>query len=222
MKFQQQAPTLFLRLCLGVMLAAWGLAGQAETLTPAQLVVQSTADVLQRELQKDEYKRDFVKATRFVDHTIEPSVDFDRVSALALGKHWKTATPAQRDRFKKEFRTLLVRTYTTAFTEYASWTIRYLPMQTDGESDKVLVKTEILQAGARPSAVDYRMVNSGGKWKAYDVLIEGISLLQNYRTEFGQEITQTGSLDSVIDRIAKRNSSALKEPLKAETKNPGA
>jgi len=211
-----------MRLCLGVILAAWSLAGQAEALTPAQLVVQSTSDTLQRELQKDEYKRDFVKATQFVDHTIEPSVDFDRVSALALGKHWKTATPVQKDRFKKEFRTLLVRTYTTAFTEYANWKIRYLPMLADGESNKVLVKTEILQEGAQPSAVDYRMINSGGMWKVYDVLIEGISLLQNYRTEFGQEITQTGSLDGVIDRIAKRNSTALKEPLKAETKAPGA
>jgi phospholipid transport system substrate-binding protein len=204
------------------MLAAWGLAGQAEALTPPQQVVQSTADVLQRELQKDEYKRDFVKATHFVDQTIEPSVDFERVSALALGKNWKTATPAQKERFTKEFRTLLVRTYTTAFTEYANWKIRYLPMRADGDSNKVLVKTEILQEGAQPSTVDYRMTNSGGKWKVYDVLIEGISLLQNYRTEFGQEITQTGSLDSVIDRIAKRNSSALKEPLKAEAKNPGA
>ena len=222
MKFQHLTSTLFMRLCLGVILAAWSLAGQAEALTPAQLVVQSTSDTLQRELQKDEYKRDFVKATQFVDHTIEPSVDFDRVSALALGKHWKTATPVQKDRFKKEFRTLLVRTYTTAFTEYANWKIRYLPMLADGESNKVLVKTEILQEGAQPSAVDYRMINSGGMWKVYDVLIEGISLLQNYRTEFGQEITQTGSLDGVIDRIAKRNSTAMKEPLKAEAKTPGA
>lgn len=222
MKFQHLTSTLFMRLCLGVILAAWSLAGQAEALTPAQQVVQSTSDTLQKELQKDEYKRDFVKATHFVDQTIEPSVDFDRVSALALGKHWKIATPAQKERFRKEFRTLLVRTYTTAFTEYANWKIRYLPMQADGESNKVLVKTEILQEGAQPSAVDYRMTNSGGKWKVYDVLIEGISLLQNYRTEFGQEITRTGSLDGVIDRIAKRNSTALKEPLKAEAKNPGA
>lgn len=222
MKFQHLTSTLFMRLCLGVILAAWSLAGQAEALTPAQQVVQSTSDTLQKELQKDEYKRDFVKATHFVDQTIEPSVDFDRVSALALGKHWKIATPAQKERFRKEFRTLLVRTYTTAFTEYANWKIRYLPMQADGESNKVLVKTEILQEGAQPSAVDYRMTNSGGKWKVYDVLIEGISLLQNYRTEFGQEITQTGSLDGVIDRIAKRNSTALKEPLKAEAKAPGA
>lgn len=222
MKFHHLTSTLFMRLCLGVFLAAWSLTGQAEALTPAQQVVQSTSDTLQRELQKDEFKRDFVKATQFVDRTIEPSVDFDRVSALALGKHWKTATPVQKERFRKEFRTLLVRTYTTAFTEYANWKIRYLPMQADGEGNKVLVKTEILQEGAQPSAVDYRMVNSGGAWKVYDVLIEGISLLQNYRTEFSQEIAQTGSLDGVIERIAKRNSSALKEPLKAEAKAPGA
>ncbi len=86
------------------------------------------------------------------------------------------------------------------------------------EEDKVVVKTEILQPGAAPTAVDYRMANVGGEWKVYDILIEGVSLLQNYRTSFGQEIAQSGSLDGVINRLAERNSAALKQPTKEAIK----
>lgn len=145
-------------------------------------------------------------------------MDFNRVSALVLGKYWKTANDAQKERFRQEFKTLLVRTYATAFTEYADWTIRYLPLKMEPEEDKVVVKTEILQPGAAPTAVDYRMANVGGEWKVYDILIEGVSLLQNYRTSFGQEIAQSGSLDGVINRLAERNSAALKQPTKEAIK----
>jgi phospholipid transport system substrate-binding protein len=189
-----------------------------ESLLPPQLVIQQTSDTLQKSLQKPEYKKDFPRATRFVENVIDPHVDFERVSMLILGKHWRTATPAQREQFKREFRTLLVRTYTTAFTEYSNWTIRYLPLKMSDQDTRVVVQTEILQAGAQPAAVNYRMVKIKGDWKVYDVLIEGISLVQNYRTSFSSEIARTGSLDQLIAHIAERNSTALKEPLKEATK----
>jgi len=189
-----------------------------EPLLPPQLVIQNTSDTLQKNLQKAEYKKDFPKATRFVEEVIEPAVDFEHVSILILGKNWKTATPDQRERFKKEFRTLLVRTYTTAFTEYSNWVIRYLPLKMSDQDTRVVVRTEILQAGAQPVAVNYRMAHIKGVWKVYDVLIEGISLVQNYRTSFAEEIARTGSLDQLITHIAQRNSTALKEPLKEVTK----
>ncbi|MGZ8218048.1 MlaC/ttg2D family ABC transporter substrate-binding protein [Methylomagnum sp.] len=189
--------------------AAWA----EEALLPPQLVIQKTADQLQVNLQKPEYKNDFKKATVFVDRALESNVDFERVSIMILGKHWKAATPAQKERFKKEFRLLLVRTYTTAFTEYANWKIRYLPLETKPGDNKVIVRTEILQAGAQPVAVNYRMVNEHNDWKVYDVLIEGISLLQNYRSSFGDEIARTGSLDQLIAHLAERNASAMKEPI---------
>ena len=189
-----------------------------EPLLPPQLVIQNTSDTLQKNLQKAEYKKDFPKATRFVEDVIDPHVDFGRVSILILGKYWKTASPEQKERFKKEFRTLLVRTYTTAFTEYSNWTIRYLPLKMSDQDTRVVVRTEILQPGAQPVGVNYRMVNIKGDWKVYDVLIEGISLIQNYRTSFSEEIARTGSLDQLISHIAQRNSTALKEPLKEVTK----
>ncbi|MBS1211401.1 MAG: uncharacterized protein H6R26_17 [Proteobacteria bacterium] len=206
---------------LASLIGVWGLllalaSGQAhadEPLLPPQQVIQHTSDELQKSLQKPEYKKDFVKATRLVDQIIEPHIDFDRVSMLILGKFWKTATPAQQERFKKEFRMLLVRTYTTAFTEYANWSIRYLPLKMAQADKRVVVRTEILQSGAQPVAVNYRMANVKGDWKVYDVLIEGISLIQNYRTSFTNQVAQTGSLDQLITEIANRNSTALKEPL---------
>ena len=201
-----------LALVLGLASMAIHAEGQ-EPLAAPQLVIQHTVDQLQSNLQKPEYKKDFAKATRLVDQILEAHVDFDRVSHLILGKFWKTANPEQQERFKKEFRLLLVRTYTTAFTEYANWNIRYLPLKLEEGDNKAKVRTEILQSGAQPVAVDYRMVNLDNDWKVYDVLIEGISLVQNYRTSFTNEVSRTGSLDQLITELAQRNSSALKEPL---------
>jgi len=200
----------FLALALGMASMQVRAEGQ-EPLTAPQLVIQQTSEELQKSLQKPEYKKDFAKATRLVDQILEAHVDFDRVSILILGKYWKTATPEQQVRFKKEFRSLLVRTYTTAFTEYANWNIRYLPPKL--EENKAIVHTEILQAGAQPVKVDYRMVNLNNDWKVYDVMIEGISLVQNYRTSFTNEVARTGSLDQLITELSQRNSSALKEPV---------
>lgn len=184
----------------------------AEQLSAPQQVIQQTSNQLQSSLQKPEYKEDFRKATELVERIINPHVDFERVSVLVLGKFWKTATPDQRDRFKKEFRTLLVRTYTTAFTEYSNWNIRYLPSPEGAESGKTMVRTEVLQEGAKPITVDYRMAQTASEWKVYDVLIGGISLLQNYRTSFTNQVAQTG-LEPLIKDLVQRNANAFKEPL---------
>ncbi|SMF93656.1 phospholipid transport system substrate-binding protein [Methylomagnum ishizawai] len=199
---------------LGLLLGLCAATVRAEEgLLPPQVVIQKTADQLQVSLQKPEYKSDFRKATALVDQIIEPQIDFDRVSVLILGKLWKTATPEQKDRFKKEFRLLLVRTYTTAFTEYADWKIRYLPLEMNPADKKVMVRTEILQSGAQPVGVNYRMILEGSQWKVYDVLIEGVSLLQNYRSSFTDEVARTGSLDQLITHLTERNAAALKEPV---------
>jgi phospholipid transport system substrate-binding protein len=208
--------TLGLASLLALLLGLASLQARAEgeeAMAAPQLVIKQTSEELQKSLQKPEYKKDFAKATRLVDSILEAHVDFDRVSMLILGKFWKTATPEQQVRFKKEFRSLLVRTYTTAFTEYADWNIRYLPLKLEEGDNKVVVRTEILQSGAQPVAVNYRMVNLKDDWKVYDVLIEGISLIQNYRTSFTNEVARTGSLDQLITELAQRNSSALKEPV---------
>jgi phospholipid transport system substrate-binding protein len=207
--------TGFVSLLLSLVCAA---AFAEEGLLPPQQVIQRTSEQLQTTLQKPEYKQDFKKATDTVDAIIHGHIDFDKVSMLTLGKFWKPATSDQKERFKKEFRMLLVRTYTTAFTEYANWKIRYLPLQMKPNDTKALVRTEILQAGAQPVAVNYRMALVDGDWKVYDVLIEGVSLLQNYRSSFTEEVTRTGSLDQLIGHLAERNATAMKEPLTSAKK----
>jgi len=198
---------------LSLLLGLWAAAARAEEgLLPPQQVIQKTSDQLQVTLQKPEYKSDFRKATTLVDQIIQPQIDFERVSALVLGKLWRTASPDQKARFKKEFRMLMVRTYTTAFTEYSDWKIRYLPLEMNPSDTNVMVRSEILQSGARPVGVSYRMILEGSQWKVYDVLIGGASLLQNYRDSFTEEVARTGSLDQLITHLSERNAAAMKEP----------
>ncbi|MEY3759394.1 MAG: ABC transporter substrate-binding protein [Methylococcaceae bacterium] len=181
----------------------------AADLSPPQQAIELASTKLQQKMQDKSFIKDFTKVTQFVNETILPSTDFDKISALVLGKLWKDATPDERERFKKEFQTLLVRTYSRAFVEFKDWSIRYLPIEMEADATKVIVKTEVLQPGLQPVAVNYRMLLSNGAWKAYDIMIEGVSLVTNYRTTFTSEVQSKGSLSAVIDSLAKRNTEAL-------------
>ncbi len=181
----------------------------AESLQPPQLAIQHASDQLQTRLQDKSFTQDFAKITEFVQQVIYPHTDFDRISALVLGKLWKSATLDERERFKKEFQTLLVRTYSRAFVEFKEWTVRFLPLEMEADAAKVIVKTQVLQPGIQPIAVDYRMALTDGEWKAYDILIEGVSLVTNYRSTFSSEVQTKGSLNAVIDGLAKRNAEAF-------------
>jgi len=111
--------------------------------------------------------------------------------------------------FKNEFQTLLVRTYSRAFVEFKDWSVRFLPLEMEPGATKVVVRTEVLQPGIQPIAVNYRMLLSKGEWKAYDIMIEGVSLVTNYRTTFANEVQSKGSLSAVIEGLVKRNAEAL-------------
>ncbi len=181
----------------------------ADDLLPPQLAIETASNKLQEKMRDKTFIKDFAKVNQFVNEAILPSTDFEKISSLVLGKLWKTATPDERERFKKEFQTLLVRTYSRAFVEFKDWSIRYLPIEMEAEATKVIVKTEVLQPGLKPVAVDYRMLQTDGDWKAYDILIEGVSLVTNYRTTFSTEVQNKGSLNAVIESLAKRNVEAL-------------
>lgn len=183
--------------------------GYAEGLLPPQQAIEQTSTQLQAKLQDKAFTKDFAKITQYVNQVIYPHTDFDRIAALVLGKSWKTATPDERERFKKEFQTLLVRTYSRAFVEFKEWTVRFLPLQMESGETKVVVKTEVLQANKKAIAVDYRMLLSNGEWKAYDIIIEGVSLVTNYRTTFSDEMQNKGTLNAVIEGLVKRNAEAL-------------
>jgi phospholipid transport system substrate-binding protein len=174
-------------------------------LSEPQLIVKNASDHLQAAMKENPPAGDYERASQIVTEILEPHVDFVRVSALVLGKHWKQATSDQKKRFMKEFRGLLIRTYAVAFSEYSEWKINYIPFSFNPEDDKVFVKTEILRPGAPPVSVDYRMARKDKSWKVYDVVIEGISFITNYRTTFKNEVARSGSLDTVIERLAQRN-----------------
>lgn len=196
--------------CILLLLLSSVAQGMSEGLQPPQLVIQNVSDTLQKKLQDKSFTSNFARVVQFVDDLIKPHTDFDRIAPLVLGKHWKTASSEDRERFKNEFRTLLVRTYSRAFVEYKDWTIRYLPLDMPKDATKVIVKTEVLQPGMNPADVNYRMFLNKGQWKVYDIMIEGVSLVTNYRTTFNEDIQRKGSLGPVIDNLAQRNVEALK------------
>lgn len=193
--------------CLTLLSMGMG-AARADLVEPQQ-IIEDASNKLKVRMQEPGFRNDFRKITEFVNTVIYPHADFDLISSLVLGKMWKDASAAEKDSFKKEFQTLLIRTYSRAFVEFKDWSIRYLPVNPEEDPRKVMVKTEILQPGLQPIAVNYRMLNQQGVWKVYDILIEGVSLVTNYRTSFKNEVEKTGSLQEVINQLAKRNSEAL-------------
>lgn len=193
-------------LCVGLFSSADVLAGD---FADPQAAIEDASNQLKQRMQEPGFTHDFKKITAFVNEVIYPHIDFDLVSSLVLGKMWKEASPSEKDSFKKEFQILLIRTYSRAFVEFKDWSVRFLPINTEDDSKKVMVKTEILQPGLQPIAVNYRMLNAKGEWKVYDIMIEGVSLVTNYRTSFKNEVERTGSLQEVINQLAKRNTEAL-------------
>lgn len=212
MKQKQQIPFLLFVLFFvsaGLFPASRALAVE---LLPPQQALYDASEKMKARVREPGFVRDFKKFTQFVDEVIYPQVDFNRLSALVLGRHWKEANRDQQERFKKEFKTLLVRTYSRAFLEFKEWTVRFLPLHMNDGDKKLIVKTEVLQPGQQPIGVDYRMALTRDGWKVYDITIEGVSLVTNYRNSFKTEIERTGSLDGVIDTLATRNAEALKSP----------
>jgi len=183
--------------------------GVADDLLPPQQAIQVASAKMQDKMQDKSFTKDFAKINQFVNDVIYPHTDFDRVSELVLGKIWKTATADERERFKHEFQTMLVRVYSRAFVDFKDWSVRFLPLEMENGATKVVVKTEVLQPGIQPIGVSYRMLLSDGEWKAYDIMIEGVSLVTNYRSTFANEVQTKGSLNAVIEGLVKRNAEAL-------------
>lgn len=210
MQTKTRKPLLFLSLLLLIVNFSILRFAVADTLAAPQLGIQESSEKLRAKIQQDKtFIHDFNQVNEFVQKNIYPYVDFNRMSALVLGQNWKQASSDDRAHFTKEFQTLLVRTYSRAFVEFKDWSVRYLPLNMEAGATKVVVNTEVLQPGIQPIGVSYRMVLVDGKWKAYDIMIEGVSLVTNYRSSFNDEIARSGSLQSVIADLEKRNSAAI-------------
>ena len=142
-----------------------------------------------------------------VEAKILPNFDFDRVCRMVLGKSWRSATPEQQAIFQKEFRSLLLRTYASALGKYKDQVIEYKPLRMEVDAKNASVKTQILQPGGQPVAVDYDLIKSENGWKVYDIVIESVSLVTNYRSQFSNEIRLNG-LDSLNKKLEEKNKSA--------------
>lgn len=194
------APMLALLLAL----VSWGPAPAAAQ--SAQEVVSATTDEMLAALRqhRDELEAHPERIYDLVSEIALPKFDFETMARLVLAQHWRKATSEQRDAFVREFQNLLVRTYATALLEYEGQEIRFQPQRPSSQPDTTMVRTELVQPGTTPISIDYAMHNRQGGWKVYDVAIDGVSLVTNYRGSFGSELRQVG-LDGLIERLAERN-----------------
>ena len=147
---------------------------------------------------------DVTHIRELIETKLAPHFDMMRMTALAMGKNWRAATPEQQKRLADEFRTLLVRTYSTALTKYRDETIEFKPLRANPGDTDVIVRTQVVRQGAQPVPIDYSMEKTPDGWKAYDVVIGGVSLVTNYRDEFNQQV-QSGGIDGLIKTLAERN-----------------
>lgn len=133
-----------------------------------------------------------------------PNFDFTRMTALAMGKNWRAATPEQQKRLTDEFRGLLVRTYSGALNQYRNETIDYKPLRMNPGDTEVMVRTSVQRAAGNPVQIDYAMERKSDVWKCFDVVVAGVSLVTNYRDEFNEQI-RNGGVDGLIKTLADRN-----------------
>jgi len=170
-------------------------------------LVRSVADDVLRIVQQDRELRagDTSRMAQLIEEKIVPHFDFERMTRLAVGRNWREASPEQRKTLVDEFRTLLVRSYSAAYSAYRQIAIEVRPLKVQPGEDDVQVKTQIkLPGGAPPVNVDYSMVKNSEEWKVYDVTVDGVSLVTTYRSTFTDEVRK-GGIDGLIKSLKDLN-----------------
>lgn len=184
-----------------------GLSGaRAAELTAPQQSIHDAATELRAALNENtvQLMDDPNYIHRIANQVLMPLVDMNKVSSLVLGRNWRKADTAQKQAFSREFQQLLVRTYATAMREMGDWQIRFPPLRIKPGDKRLLVKSQLLRDGAKPAAIDYSMYLKDGQWLTYDVKVEGISLVTNYRANFNRVVRQKG-IDGLIAQIRALN-----------------
>lgn len=177
----------------------------AEMLAADKLIRSTSEQVLKAlEEQKDQIKKDPGHVYNLVEEIILPHIDFEKMAKLALGKNWRKANAAQKKSFTAAFRQLLVRTYSKSLNEYTGQKLIYLPFRAKAGATKVTVKTEIDQKSGFPIPINYSLFIKGDAWKVYDIKIDGLSLVTNYRGSFAKEIRAKG-MAALIKKLQDKN-----------------
>jgi phospholipid transport system substrate-binding protein len=191
----------------------------AEVPAPDVLIrntVQEVIAVIKQD--KDIQAGDQKKIIALVDAKVLPHFDFTRMTQLAVGKYWRTATPEQKQALTTEFRNMLVRTYTKVFTVYRDQTVEVKPFKMAADDTEAAIKTTISKPGSQSVPVDYEMKKAADGWKVFDISIEGVSMVMSYRGTFASQIQESG-IDGLIKTLSDKNTKAASsDKLKAEAK----
>lgn len=190
---------------LGALLLPLAPLLRAQELPPDQLVKNVTLEVVELITKDKEIQAgDRAKLIQLIDAKVLPHFNFTAMTALALGQSWNKATPEQKKRLTEEFRTLLVRTYASALAAYSEQKLEFRPLRAKPTDTDVTVQVRVLQAGAQPVPIDYSMEKTASGWKVYDVMVGGVSLVANYRTEFNNVVRESG-IDGLVKNLAAKN-----------------
>ena len=196
------------RLLIGLLaaLCAAAMPTGAQGMTPPDALAKSVTDDVLAVLRtdKDIQSGNTKKVVDLVEKKVLPHFDFVRMTQLAVGRHWRDASPEQRKQLVEEFRSLLVQTYAATFTAYRDQSIEYRPLRMQPDDTDVVVRSLINQSGGKPVTVDYKMQKSNTGWKVYDVVVGDLSLVQSYRGSFNTEV-QKGGIDGLLKALTEKN-----------------
>jgi phospholipid transport system substrate-binding protein len=184
-----------------------GAAARAQETPPDVLVKTVTLEVVELIAKDKEIKAGSrAKLVEVIEAKVLPHFHFASMTALAMGQNWGKANPEQKKRLVEEFRTLLVRTYASALAAYAEQKLDFRPLRAKPTDTDVTVNVRVLQSGAQPVTIDYSMEKTANGWKVYDVMVGGVSLVANYRTEFANTVRASG-IDGLIKDLQTKNRS---------------
>lgn len=187
-------------------------------LVPVAALAQEAPDALVKRIadevlgvirsDKDVASGNQQKVVALAEQKVLPHFDFTRMTRLAVGRNWSQASDAQKEALTKEFRTMLVRTYSSSLTAYKNQTIQVKPAQVSPNDKETTVRTQVIQQGGPPIPIDYAMEKTESGWKVYDVVIDGASLVTTYRGSFNDQI-QKGGIDALLKTLQERNASPV-------------
>ncbi|MEA1050203.1 ABC transporter substrate-binding protein [Lamprobacter modestohalophilus] len=188
-------------LVAGILLLAWPLASLGAEPSATQLV-ERTADKMLSTLEnrRAEVERKPQLINELVDSILAPHFDFEQMTRLAVGRDWRTASPTQQQELTDSFRDLLVRTYAKSIMKYSGEDIVYEAARPGTRSKTVVVPTEVRAPGSAPIPIDYYMLERGSSWMVYDVVIDGVSMISNYRSQFRTTIATSG-INGLIEQL---------------------
>lgn len=180
----------------------------AQDAGPEALVKKMTEEVLAA-IKSDQQLAagDRQKVIKLAEEKILPHVDFEEATRLAVGRGWREASPEQRKKLITEFRSMLVRTYSNTIGSYEGQTMKVLPSRAKAGDTDATVRNQFLRPGGKPVLIDYTMRKTDAGWKIYDIVVEGVSLVLTYRSEFDAVVKQDG-IDGLIKRLGQKNAPA--------------